>query len=225
VGGGGDRGAFTGEFGMAVIDGGQGRGEVAVVHGGEDRAGAGPAVARSDSAHDSNSVGVVVGEDGSMEVNEMRRYICQAFDGVRAAEGSGDTFFLYDPDGDLVAERQIPFVTIVTGDHYDSVSNLNRPGAYRLNIGLTRTTYTSWFGAAPTQRDADGVLETGFDHAAVDTVVPHPIYASQYWVSVVNPGEATLETVRTFLAEAHGFAARKYANHRARREHGPEEVD
>jgi hypothetical protein len=154
----------------------------------------------------------------------MKQYICKAFDGVKAVDSSGDTFFMYDPDGDLPAERQFPFVTIVTGDHYDSVSKLNRPGAYRLNIGLTKATYAAWFGAAPTQRDANGVLETGFHCAAVDTVMPHPIYASQHWVCVVNPGEATLETVRTFLAEAHGFAARKYANHQARREHGPEEA-
>jgi hypothetical protein len=157
-----------------------------------------------------------------MDAGEMRQYICEAFDGVNAVDGSGDTFFLYDPDGDLPAERQIPFATIVTGDHYDSVSKLNRPGAYRLNVGLTKATYTAWFGAAPTHADADGVLDTGFDYAAVDTVVPHPTYACQHWVCVVNPGEATLETVRALLVEAHRFAARKYANHQARREHRPE---
>jgi hypothetical protein len=154
----------------------------------------------------------------------MRRYICEAFDGVTAADGSGDTFFMYDPDGDLPAERQFPFATIVTGDHYDSVSKLDRPGAYRLNVGLTKATYAAWFGAAPTQRDADGVLDTGFDCAAVDTVMPHPIYASQHWVCVVNPGETTLETVRTLLAEAHGFAARRYANRQARPEPRPDEA-
>jgi len=159
-----------------------------------------------------------------MDANEMKRYICAAFDGVKAVGASGDTFFMYDPDGDLPAERQFPFVTIVTGDHYDTVSSLNRPGAYRLNIGLTKATYAASFGAAPRQRDADGVLDTGFDHAAVDTITPHPIYASQHWVSVVNPGEATLETVRTLLAEAHGFAARKYANHQGRGEHRAEDV-
>ncbi|HEX2355326.1 MAG TPA: hypothetical protein VHI50_02545 [Micromonosporaceae bacterium] len=36
--------AFTGEFGIAIVDGGQRRGDVAVVDGGEDRAGAGPTV-------------------------------------------------------------------------------------------------------------------------------------------------------------------------------------
>lgn len=152
-----------------------------------------------------------------MDADELNRYICDTFDGVRALEHLGDTFLLYDPAGDLPPERQQPFATIVTGDHYDSVSKLDRPGAYRINIGLTKSTYVASFGAAPTQRNAEGVLETGFDYAAVDTVLPHPVYASQYWVCVVDPGEATLATVRTLLAEAHGFAARRYANHQARR--------
>jgi len=140
----------------------------------------------------------------------MKRYVCGTFDGVRVLEGGGDTFLVYDPEGDLPAERQMPFVTIVTGDHYDSVSKLDRPGAYRLNIGLTKATYVARFGAGPTPHDVD--------HAAADTVMPHPTYAAQHWVCVVNPGEASLETVRTLLAEAHAYAARKYANHRARRD-------
>jgi hypothetical protein len=147
-----------------------------------------------------------------MDASEMKRYICEEFDGLRVFDNAGDTFVLYDPDGDLPPERQIPFVTIVTDDRYDGVSGLGRPGAWRINIGLTKATYVAWFGAAPTRRDANGVLDTGFDHAAVDTVMPHPVYASHHWVCVVNPAEATLDTVRTMLAEAHGFAARKYAN-------------
>jgi len=151
-----------------------------------------------------------------MDSSELKRYIVEAFDGVNVLEATGDTFFLYDPARDLPPERQLPFATIVTGDHYDSVSRLDRPGAYRLNIGLTKATYVARFGPPPTRRDADGVYETGYDHAAVDTLTPHPIYAAQYWVSVVNPAEHTLDTVRALLAEAHAFAARKYANHGAR---------
>lgn len=148
----------------------------------------------------------------------MTRYIRGTFAGLLVSENAGDTFFMYAPDGDLPAERQFPFATIVTGDHYDSVSNLDRPGAYRLNIGLTKATYTATFGAPPTRRAADGVLETGWDHAAVDTLTPHPIYASQYWVSVVDPAESTLDTVRELLAEAYEFAARKYGNQQTRRD-------
>jgi hypothetical protein len=140
-----------------------------------------------------------------MDASEMTRYIRETFDGVNVLEATGDSFFLFDPERNLPPERQQPFATIVTGDHYDSVSNLNRPGAYRLNIGLTKATYTAQFGAV---RDAD--------YAAVDTVMPHPTYASQHWVCVVNPGAATLEAVKMLLTEAHGFAARKYGNQQAR---------
>jgi hypothetical protein len=152
-----------------------------------------------------------------MNADAMRRHIEDAYDGLRVLDNAGDSFFLYDPAGDLPPERQHPFATIVTGDSYDTVSKLDRPGAYRLNIGLTRDTYVSLFGAAPKQRDDQGVLVTGVDYAATDRLMPHPIYASQYWVSVVNPDQATLDTVRRLLTEAHGYAARKYANQRKRR--------
>jgi hypothetical protein len=152
-----------------------------------------------------------------MDAREMEHHICETFDGINVLEGSGDSFLIYDPDGDLPPDRGFPFVTIVTDDNYDSVSKLSEPDAYRLNIGLTKATYTSWFGAAPTKRDEHGVLETGFDYSVRDKVMPHPIYASQYWVCVVTPSEATLDIIRPLLAEAHQFAARKYANQHTRR--------
>jgi hypothetical protein len=151
-----------------------------------------------------------------MDASEMKGYVGAEFEGVRAAEASGDTFFLYDPDGDLPPERQMPFVTIVTGDRYDRVSKLDGRDAYRLNIGLTKATYSATFGDPPTERDTDGILVTGADYAAEDALMPHPVYASQYWVCVVNPGEATLPVVRALLAEAYGYAARKHANYRRR---------
>jgi hypothetical protein len=152
-----------------------------------------------------------------MDAHEVQRYIRSAFDGIDAVESNGDSFLIYDPGGNLPAERRLPFATIVTGDHYDTVSALDRPGAYRLNVGLTKATYAALFGAAPTRRDDHGVLQTGFDYAATDTLMPHPIYASQYWVCIVNPGEASWNTVLDLLAEAHEFAARKYTNQQARR--------
>src|SRR5439155_26412439 len=94
--------------------------------------------------------------------------------------------------------------TIVTADRYDAGSDLNRADRYRINIGLTKATYAKLFGQAP----------TGIDYMATDTVLPHPEYASQYWVCVVNP---TLDTVRELLAEAYGFAVRKHTNREARR--------
>ena len=145
--------------------------------------------------------------------NDVDRMI-RGYDGLRVLEAQADLFYLYDPAGDLPPERQQPFATIVTGDHYEKVSRLDEPGAWRLNLGLTKTTYTSLFGAVPTERDADWVLDSGHDYADRDKLMPHPFYASQHWVCIVSPTE--LAPLRPLLTEAYEFAARKYANQRAR---------
>jgi uncharacterized protein DUF6194 len=143
-----------------------------------------------------------------MDRRAVIRYITEEFDHVVAVEKDGDTFFVYHPSGHPPDGAWMPFATVVTGDHYDRVSKLDRNGAYRLNVGLSKTTYTGLFGAPPRQRDEDWVLDTGFDYATEDRVMPHPYYASQYWVCVVNPGEATFEEVKPMLAEAHARAVR-----------------
>jgi hypothetical protein len=148
-----------------------------------------------------------------MMLDELDRTI-RAYDGVRVLEAQDDLFYLYDPAADLPPERQQPFATVVTGDHYEKVSNLDGPGAWRLNLGLTKATYTSLFGAVPTERDADWVLDSGFDYAACDSLMPHPFYASQHWVCIVSPSE--LAPLRPLLDEAYDFAVRKYDKHQAR---------
>jgi hypothetical protein len=134
----------------------------------------------------------------------MKQYISDLFDGIQTSENLGDTFFIYDPAGDLPPERQMPFVTIVTGDHYDSVSALDEPGSYRLNIGLTRTTYPARFAGA-----------TDVDYAERDRLMPHPEYAGLHWVCIVNPVDVT--RLRPLLTDAYEFAVRKYDNYQARR--------
>jgi len=151
-----------------------------------------------------------------MDAAALHDHIRDNFEGVNVAENEGDSFFIYDPDGDLPPERTFPFATIVTGDHYDTVSALDRPGAYRLNIGLTKATYTTLFGAAPSVRDENGVLTTEFDYSATDSLTPHPIYASQHWVSIVTPSTGSREVIEPLLAEAYEFAVRKHTNQRAR---------
>jgi hypothetical protein len=148
-----------------------------------------------------------------MTIDELDRTI-RAYDGVRVLEAQDDLFYLYDPAADLPPERQQPFATIVTGDHYEKVSQLDQPGAWRLNLGLTKATYTSLFGPVPTERDADWVLDSGHDYTARNALMPHPFYATQYWVAIVNPVE--LGPLTPLLDEACQFAVRKYANHQAR---------
>lgn len=145
-----------------------------------------------------------------MDEAGIRRYVAETFAGVAvmiasAADGSpeiawGDTFCFYDPD-DLEAARRFPFATIVTKDYgdFDNASNLDRPGVFRLNVSLGRATFDSLFGAGGE-----------YDFTAVDRLMPHPVYGAQHWISVLNPSEATFETVKPLLAEAYERAVNRY---------------
>lgn len=150
-----------------------------------------------------------------MEAQDIRRLI-ESYPGVTVAENTGDAFFTYDPDGDLPQDRWLPFATLVTGDHYDKLSDLDSRGAYRLNIGLTKASYTRLLGAPPLERDAEGVLVSDADWTAADVLLPHPFYANQYWACVVDPGPSTVDIVGELLDEAYAFAVRKHTNREAR---------
>jgi hypothetical protein len=138
-----------------------------------------------------------------MDADRTIEYIADAYAGLNIMENAGDTFFIYDPDHDLPPERQMPFATVVTNDNYDTVSRLNEPGAYRLNIGLTKATFTARYSTS-------GEI----DYAVRDKVMPHPDYAGQHWVCVVNPSD--VEALRPLLDEAYEFAVRKCDNYRTR---------
>jgi len=109
--------------------------------------------------------------------------------------GAGDTFFIYDPERNLDDRHRMPFATIVTKNYgdFDASSQLDRPGIFRLNVGVSRETFRSLFSE-----------DASHDYAALDVLMPHPVYASQSWVCVLNPSAETFETVLPLLDEAYG---------------------
>ncbi len=151
-----------------------------------------------------------------MDQGSIIRYIVDTFAGVEVVTGTegiaaGDTFFMYDPDRKLDPKHKFPFATIVTKDYgdFDCASNLNRPGVFRLNIGVSGDTYRSLFGPQPSPPGAGGVVDTGHDFTALDRLLPHPVYAPQSWVCVLNPSAETFETLRPLLAEAYERAVKR----------------
>src|SRR3954454_6897560 len=92
----------------------------------------------------------------------------------------GDSFFYYG------AERNMPFATIVVSDYpgFDEASDLDREGVFRLNVAVGREGFTELLGPPP------GAL-ADVDYTGLDIVLPHPVYATQSWVSILNPSEDT----------------------------------
>ncbi|MEU9608073.1 DUF6194 family protein [Streptomyces sp. NPDC048057] len=123
----------------------------------------------------------------------------------------GDAFFYYAPDGE-VPRRVQPYGTVVTKDYPDdTASDLDPPGRWRVNVHVDRATFRDLTGEEP--RGADRPL----DHAAVDVVLPHPVYGALGWICVVNPAQRTTDTVLRLLRDAHEAARSRFA-----RREGPE---
>src|SRR5438270_2443479 len=112
-----------------------------------------------------------------LDVAGITRYIETTFAGVDVVVASkengapevawGDSFFIYDPDRNLPEPKRFPFATIVTQDYgeFDNASNLNRPGVFRLNIGVSKETFATLFGA-----------EGEYDFTQLDRLMPHPVH-------------------------------------------------
>jgi hypothetical protein len=149
-------------------------------------------------------------------------YVMDTFTGVEVIRptdgpGAGDTFFFYDPQHNLDPKRRFPFATIVTKDcgDFDSVSKLNRPGVFRLNIGVGRDAFRALLGHLPSE---DSSKSTDYDFAALDRLMPHPAYARQSWVCVLNPSTETFEAVKPLLAEAYSRVATRHARSQINRD-------
>jgi Family of unknown function (DUF6194) len=142
-----------------------------------------------------------------MDQDAIIQYITDTFAGVEVLRptdgpGAGDTFFFTASQRDVDPTRRQPFATIVTKDYgdFDNLSQLDRPGVYRLNIGVSRETFRALFGYLPSK---ESTKTAEYDYAALDKVMPHPVYAPQSFVCVLNPSLETFETVKPLLAEAY----------------------
>ena len=154
-----------------------------------------------------------------MNQDSIRRYVSDHFPGVDvqvAAEADGapeiawgDTFFIYDPERNFEGTRRFPFATIVTKDYgdFDNASNLNREDVFRLNIGVSKETFRALF-----PNDGD------HDFTALDVLLPHPVYAQNHWVSVLNPSDETFARLEPLVAEAYAIAVRRAQPRGAKKE-------
>lgn len=115
----------------------------------------------------------------------------------------GDHFFYFAPNGQ-VPHGQQPYATIVTKNYPDDTSgDLDQPGRWRLNIHVGRSTFIEVVGA---DLRIDPVA---VDFTAVDTVLPHPVYRRQGWISIINPGVRTQALTVSLLRKAHEAARRR----------------
>ena len=132
-----------------------------------------------------------------MDEKSITDYILHTFAGVETVTNLGYLFFFYGSD------RMLPFTTIATpNNEYERISNLERPGVFRLNIGVSKQTFQSLFGTSKVDLSA-------YDFTALDTLMPHPDYAAQSWLCVLNPSDTTFQKLQQLFPEAYELAVRR----------------
>lgn len=127
------------------------------------------------------------------------RYLTTTYPETVVATAMSAWFFSLDPS-------HFPnYATIVTTDEHDQASNLSREGVFRLNVGVGRETFERLVGDQLARDEPP-------DYTALDRWLPHPVYAAQHWVSILNPSAETFEhTAKPLLDEAHARLARQQA--------------
>jgi len=115
---------------------------------------------------------------------------------VQQTENFGYTFFFIGDD------QMVPFVTIAhTDNEYEKVSNLNREGVFRINIGVSRQTFNDLIGEAPTEP---------IDYTILNTILPHPDYAKQNFICILNPAGDNIAKTKQLITEAHALALARF---------------
>lgn len=129
-----------------------------------------------------------------MEQQIIEQYLIEKFPGVVRVDNWGYRFFLY------AADDKLPFITIATADsEYDSASNLNRDGIYRINIGVSKQTFDELIKR-----------QTQWDYTALNVIFPHPVYAAQHYVCVINPEGPILKQTFQLIDEAYLIAKKRF---------------
>lgn len=126
----------------------------------------------------------------------------ERMDNVQREENFGYIFFFVGND------HRLPFVSIGESDNdFDDVSNLNRDGVFRINIGVSKETFGSLF----TDPSPENV-----DYTIPDRFLPHPHYAKQNYVCILNPSLENDETVKRLISEAYAIATKRFQRKRSK---------
>ena len=144
-----------------------------------------------------------------MQPEQIITTIVNQFDGVVPKSSWGEISLFYNP-GKLLPNG-VYFCTIKekNGDN-DKASDLDRDGVFRLSIGISKTSFEKLFGSRPKRPAKGGIVDTGHDFAALNQVMPHPIYGWISWIQVLNPEESTIAELMPLIEEAYSTAVSKF---------------
>ena len=146
----------------------------------------------------------------TLSIQEIIDYTTSNYEGVVENQNWGERGLFYNPKGKL--PKGIYILTFKEKDGpNDKASNVDRPGVYRLNLGISKQTYQTLFGEIPKRPLAGRIVNTGHDFDKLDEIMPHPVYGWMSWIGVLNPSKTTFSKLKPLIDEGVELAKIKYA--------------
>ena len=141
--------------------------------------------------------------------DEIIAKILSKYEGLFVNENWWETWLFYNPEHKL--KKGIYLLTFKEKDgKNDSSSDLNREKFYRLNLGISKETFTKLFGSIPSRPKAGEVISMSHNFSQTDTIIPHPVYGWMAWICVINPSQETFNTLLPLIEEGYKLAIGKY---------------
>ncbi len=129
-----------------------------------------------------------------MKQSEFETFLL-ALENVESTENFGYLFYFVGDD------HRLPFATIGQADNdFDKLSNLDREGVFRLNMGVRKDTFMQL--ELPSESDSD--------YTALNVFMPHPHYAKQNFICILNPAGENIARSKELLEEAHALATIRF---------------
>lgn len=146
----------------------------------------------------------------TLSIQEIIDYTTSNYEGVVENQNWGERGLFYNPKGKL--PKGIYILTFKEKDGpNDKASNVDRPGVYRLNLGISKQTYQTLFGEIPKRPLAGQIVDTGHDFEKLYEIMPHPVYGWMSWIGVLNPSKTTISELKPLIDESFELAEIKYA--------------
>lgn len=121
----------------------------------------------------------------------VHNHILQLPDMV-ATSAWGEVSYFLNPDRRLRRGAYVATIKDHDGEN-DRASTLDRPGVWRLNMGVSTSAYFERFGPPPPRPGKGGVIDGDWDFKALSRLTPHPVYGWMCWVAILTPTKSTWE--------------------------------
>lgn len=126
-----------------------------------------------------------------MTYEEVEKFVTQLKD-VQRDESHGYVLFFVGDD------HLLPFVSLANSDQeFDNVSQLSRPGVFRINIGVSYNTYQGLIGEPSSEP---------IDYSVLNVFLPHPHYSQYNFICIINPAGNNIARTKQLINEAHSIA-------------------